>query len=90
MVLRWMLSVPPPMRDAHWPKNSFCQRPWSGALSPWSIPAAPFMAITKSPVSPKCSEMASFKVELSGPGCSPRLAAVRTRYPWYFMISMRM
>ena len=27
MRLRWICSVPPPMRDDHWPRNMSCSRP---------------------------------------------------------------
>ncbi len=41
MMLRWIWSVPPPMRMDHWDRKCCCQKPLSGAASLPSIPAAP-------------------------------------------------
>jgi hypothetical protein len=79
MMLRWMFSVPPPMRLDHWKRKTSFQNPPSGASSCHNVAVGPRIDMI---VLPTCSTwwlFTSLRIEASGPGRTPLATAVRTR-----------
>src|SRR5690606_22878941 len=64
-LLRWTSSVPPPMREANWLRNWYCQNPSASASSD-SIPSAP----SRSSATPTLNAKLRVKKFLSSDPCS--------------------